>query len=104
MKYNLEIEVEKFFRYYFFDLKLTKSQTEVALHALDGLSNKQIAEALFISEKAVKFHFSDIYRKLGESDRNQLIANSYKALVIHLFKKYIEMPQGKIQILQNKGD
>jgi DNA-binding NarL/FixJ family response regulator len=37
-----------------------------------GLSNKQIADSLFISEGTVKVYFSKLYRKLGVNDRFEL--------------------------------
>jgi DNA-binding NarL/FixJ family response regulator len=34
-----------------------------------GLSNKQISQELWITEQTVKFHLSNIYRKLDVSNR-----------------------------------
>jgi len=39
-----------------------------------GLSNRQIAEALSISERTVKFHFPAIFNKLGAENRAQAVA------------------------------
>jgi DNA-binding NarL/FixJ family response regulator len=36
-----------------------------------GLTNKAIAKELWITEQTVKFHLSNIYRKLGISNRTQ---------------------------------
>ena len=48
---------------------LTERELQV-LHLLaEGLSNKEIALALAITERTVKAHLSSIYEKLGVSDR-----------------------------------
>jgi DNA-binding NarL/FixJ family response regulator len=39
-----------------------------------GLSNRQIAEALAISERTVKFHVTAIFNKLGAENRAQAVA------------------------------
>ncbi len=36
-----------------------------------GNSNRDMAEAMFISEKTVKNHLTSIFRKLGVKDRTQ---------------------------------
>ena len=43
--------------------------------AADGLSNKAIAEVLFVTPKAVAFHLGNVYRKLGISSRRALPAS-----------------------------
>lgn len=39
-----------------------------------GASNRQTAAALFVSVKAVEYHLSNIYRKLGIRSRTELAA------------------------------
>jgi DNA-binding CsgD family transcriptional regulator len=39
-----------------------------------GLTNAEIAEALFISKRTVESHLDHIRQKLGHSSRNQLMA------------------------------
>ena len=41
------------------------------------LSNKEIGAALGISENTVKFHLSNIYRKLGVANRTQATRFAY---------------------------
>ncbi len=53
--------------------QLTQRELEVLQSAADGLTNKQIAERLFISEKTVKNHISNIFSKLNVNDRTQAI-------------------------------
>lgn len=50
---------------------LTEREIEVIRTIADGMSNKEIASALFISEKTVKNHISNIFKKLDINDRTQ---------------------------------
>ncbi|HET8666312.1 MAG TPA: AAA family ATPase [Nocardioides sp.] len=51
---------------------LTQSQREVASLALDGLTNREIAERLFVTIKTVETHLMATYRKLGIKSREEL--------------------------------
>jgi DNA-binding CsgD family transcriptional regulator len=51
---------------------LTASERRVARFAADGLSNKDIAQALFVTTKTVEVHLSNVYRKLGIGSRSEL--------------------------------
>jgi len=53
---------------------LTASERRVAQLAADELSNKEIAQALFVTVKTVEVHLSNVYRKLEISSRRQLAA------------------------------
>jgi DNA-binding CsgD family transcriptional regulator len=53
---------------------LTASEARVAAMAAEGLSNKQIAQALFVTPKTVETHLSRSYTKLGISSRRDLPA------------------------------
>jgi DNA-binding CsgD family transcriptional regulator len=52
--------------------QLTASETVVARLVASGLSNRQVADQLRVSRKAVEFHLANIYAKLGVSSRLQL--------------------------------
>jgi len=54
--------------------QLTASESVVARLVASGLSNKQVADRLMVSRKAVEFHLANIYAKLGVSSRSQLAA------------------------------
>jgi two-component system, NarL family, nitrate/nitrite response regulator NarL len=52
--------------------KLSKREKEVAIEAAKGLSNKEIARILGITERTVKAHLAAIFECLGAKDRLQL--------------------------------
>jgi DNA-binding NarL/FixJ family response regulator len=50
---------------------LTSRELEILRWVAAGESNSSIARQLFVTEQTVKFHLSNIYRKLGVSNRTQ---------------------------------
>ena len=40
--------------------------------AASGMSNREIAQQLFVTVKAVEWHLSNVYRKLGIRSRTRL--------------------------------
>jgi DNA-binding CsgD family transcriptional regulator len=54
------------------DLALSPSEQRIAESAASGMTNKQIAAALFITEKTVEANMTRIYRKLGIRARAEL--------------------------------
>lgn len=59
---------------------LSRRELQVAMKIMEGLPNKLIARELFISERTVKFHCANIYRKLDIRNRGSLMAAYFKAL------------------------
>jgi DNA-binding NarL/FixJ family response regulator len=57
---------------------LTPRESEVLVKIVDGLDNKAIGQALFITEDTVKSHVKGILRKLGARDRGQAISIAFK--------------------------
>ncbi|MED5051737.1 response regulator transcription factor [Anoxybacillus rupiensis] len=57
---------------------LTRRECEVLQLLADGKSNRGIGEALFISEKTVKNHVSNILQKLNVNDRTQAVVVAIK--------------------------
>src|SRR3954451_4785883 len=48
---------------------LTEREVTILKALARGLSNKQISQELWVSEQTVKFHLSNVYRKLGVTNR-----------------------------------
>lgn len=55
---------------------LTKAERDIYNLAITGIPNAVIGERLFVTEKTVKFHLTNIYRKLGTTGKPQMIAQS----------------------------
>jgi DNA-binding CsgD family transcriptional regulator len=52
--------------------ELTAHELNVGLLVADGMSNREVAAALFVSPKTIEFHLGQIYRKLNIRSRTQL--------------------------------
>ncbi|MDF1495421.1 response regulator transcription factor [Caproiciproducens sp. CPB-2] len=62
----------------FKEFGLSEKETEIITQVANGLSNKEIAETLFLSEGTVRNYISVILEKLGLRDRTQLAIFYYK--------------------------
>jgi DNA-binding NarL/FixJ family response regulator len=60
------------------DAGLTNREQELLLAISRGLSNKVIAKELFVTEQTVKFHLTNIYRKLGLTNRTEAARWAYR--------------------------
>lgn len=64
---------------------LTKRELEVLVQVANGMFNKEIATSLNISERTVKNHISNIFKKIDVSDRTQAAVFAIKNDIIKLF-------------------
>ena len=64
---------------------LTGRELEVLIQVANGMFNKEIANALNISERTVKNHISNIFKKIDVSDRTQAAVFAIKNDLIKLF-------------------
>ena len=55
------------------DTVLTRREREVMLLVASGLTNRQIGQRLFISEKTASVHVSNVLAKLGASGRAEAV-------------------------------
>jgi DNA-binding NarL/FixJ family response regulator len=58
---------------------LTPRESSVLEHLARGRSNKQIAAALGVSERTVKFHVSTLFAKLGATNRTEAVTRAIQA-------------------------
>jgi len=65
------------------DVRLTKRESDVLSLLVKGHSNKEMADAMFISEKTVKNHLTSIFRKLGVKDRTQAAVYALKNNIVN---------------------
>jgi two-component system NarL family response regulator len=63
---------------------LTARELEVLERIVRGMSNKEIASALGISEATVKSHINNVLSKLGATDRTQAATKALQRGIIHL--------------------
>jgi len=56
------------------DFKVSRREKEIAVLVIQGYSNREVAEQLFISEQTVKDHLHEIFEKLGIRRRSELAA------------------------------
>lgn len=68
-----------------FDDDLTRREIEVLKLLAEGLFNKEIAYTLDISEKTVKNHVSNIFKKINVSDRTQAAVYAIKNNIVDIF-------------------
>ena len=60
------------------DLGLSEREVEILKALAAGLANKQIAQQLWLAEQTVKFHLTNIYRKLEVGSRTEAIRAAYE--------------------------
>jgi two-component system, NarL family, nitrate/nitrite response regulator NarP len=62
-------------------LQLTKRERALLEALATGLTNRELARDFSISDNTVKFHLSNLFEKLGVSNRTKAIAFYYAARV-----------------------
>lgn len=64
--------------------RLTAREMDVLRCIAKGFSNQEIAQALFVSEKTVKNHLTNIFRKINVNDRTQALLYALKNKIMTL--------------------
>ena len=62
--------------------QLTDREKEVIKVIADGLTNREIARELLISESTVENHIHNIYEKLEITNRAQAVARAYQTKIV----------------------
>jgi DNA-binding NarL/FixJ family response regulator len=68
---------------------LTKRELSILEELPAGGSNQQIAKRLFLAEQTVKFHLTNIYRKLGVSTRTEALHFAYEKGLVERPLSYV---------------
>jgi len=76
---------------------LTPQELAASRLVRQGLSNREIAAALFVSTKTVEFHLSHVYLKLGIRSRTQLVARSAELLEVEPVEDGSKRPLRTVQ-------
>lgn len=64
------------------ELGISKREYEILVEISGGLSNREIAERLFVSESTIKTHISNLYVKLDARRRTQAIQKAKEMNII----------------------
>ena len=64
---------------------LTKRELEILTQVAGGMFNKEIASNLNISERTVKNHLSNIFKKIDVSDRTQAAVFAIRNNIVELY-------------------
>lgn len=59
-------------------VRLTSKQLGILNHAAQGMTNKEIAKRLYVTEDAVKWHFRRIFELLAVTSRTQAVAEAHE--------------------------
>jgi DNA-binding NarL/FixJ family response regulator len=68
---------------------LSKRELSILEALQSGGSNREIAGGLFLAEQTVKFHLTNIYRKLGVSTRTEALRRAYELGLVEQPLSYV---------------
>ena len=75
-------------------IELTRRELEVLRLVAEGYANAAVAKMLWVTEQTVKFHLSNIYRKLGVSNRTEASRWAQLNSVLPPFVRVVSAPAG----------
>jgi DNA-binding NarL/FixJ family response regulator len=64
------------------ELGLTAREVSILQALARGLSNQAIGKELFVAEQTVKFHLTNIYRKLEAANRTEAVRLAYQRGIV----------------------
>lgn len=77
--------------------RLTDREREILVHLTRGLSNDEVATALFISPATVKTHVTRILAKLGLRDRTQAVVFGYESGLVRPGETPATLPRRRFE-------
>jgi DNA-binding NarL/FixJ family response regulator len=66
------------------DNSLTEREVEILQHMALGQTNQEIADELFLSERTVRTHVTNILAKLGLNNRTQAVLHALRQGIAHI--------------------
>jgi LuxR family maltose regulon positive regulatory protein len=66
---------------------LSSREMEVLQLIAEGLSNKEVADKIYLSLRTVKWHATNIYAKLGVKNRTQAVAKARTLGILPAFER-----------------
>ena len=89
--------------------QLTKRECDVFSLVMEGLSTKEIAAQIHMSEPTVKQHLTRLFKKFDASNRSQLILHAFERVcpvtnMIKLFRRTLDRQRSKAGALPLIGD
>ncbi|MFT3852309.1 MAG: response regulator transcription factor [Ilumatobacteraceae bacterium] len=75
---NQARQPDRSYRWPFDDLGLSARESEVLALLSEGLSNQEIADALYLNVETVRSHLKQVYSKLGVHNRTQATAKALR--------------------------
>lgn len=89
--------------------QLTKRECDVFSLVMEGLSTKEIAAQIHMSEPTVKQHLTRLFKKFDANNRSQLILHAFERVcpvtnMIKLFRRTLDRQRSKTDALPLIGD
>ena len=88
---------------------ITRREADVLKYVLEGLSTRQIAHELCLSEQSIKLHLGRLFKKFEVNNRSQLILMAFQRVcpannLIQLFRKSLDkhrIARGRTPLIQD---
>ena len=71
---------------------LTQRETEILRYVAEGMSNREVARLLWVTDQTVKFHLGNAYRKLGVGNRFEAVERARMFGLLHEPHEPVELP------------
>lgn len=81
---------------------LSRAEQQVADWLVTGATNAEIAERLFVTDKTVKFHLTNVYKKSGVRSRTEYLVQ-YKSMGESRVKKEREFQQERGELMETNN-
>ena len=83
--------------------ELSRAEREVYVLLVEGLSNRQIADPLFVAVPTVKAHVTEVLKSTGRHSRAEVIAEHWRAKLWTLERENRQLRRCLPQGIANAG-